>query len=201
MNNPTKIQQSLIDVDDTVLVIIDVQDHFLQKYDRQKSQRVVANIVWLLHVANHLNVPVVAMAEDIENTGALSQAIANALPPDTKVHDKDFFGLAGNPEILEAVNATGRNTAICVGMETDVCVAQSAIGLVGEGYNVVTLRDAVASMDCDEEVGLSRMRDAGVAISSVKALYYEWLRSVSRLDALKNIAPELEKLKPNSLVL
>jgi len=87
-------------------------------------------------------------------------------------------------------------------METDVCVAQSAINLLAAGYNVVTLRDAVASMDADEEVGLGRMRDAGVAISSVKALYYEWLRSVSRLVNLGNKVPELKTtLRPSGLVL
>ena len=87
-------------------------------------------------------------------------------------------------------------------METDVCVAQSAIGLLSEGYNVVTLRDAVASMNADEEIGIGRMRDAGVAISSVKALYYEWLRSVTKTVNLGKKVPELETtIRPENLVL
>lgn len=86
-------------------------------------------------------------------------------------------------------------------METDVCVAQSAIGLLGEGYKVVTLQDAVASMDADEEIGLNRMRNAGVVISSTKALYYEWIRSVSRSASLKNRLAELEAMRPSTLVL
>jgi len=201
MSRASDIQMSLIDVDDCVLVVIDIQDHFLNKYDRAKGQKVVANVAWLLRVAQHLDVPVVAMAEDIEHSGPLNQTIRDALPKGTKVHNKDFFGLAGNPDILADAQASGRRTAVCVGMETDVCVAQSAIGLVGEGFKVVTLRDAVASMEPDEEVGLGRMRDAGVAISSVKALYYEWLRSVSRTASLENKAPELEDLRPATLVL
>jgi len=201
MSRASDIQMSLIDVDDCVLVVIDIQDHFLNKYDRAKGQKVVANVAWLLRVAQHLDVPVVAMAEDIEHSGPLNQTIRDALPKGTKVHNKDFFGLAGNPDILADAQASGRRTAVCVGMETDACVAQSAIGLVGEGFKVVTLRDAVASMEPDEEVGLGRMRDAGVAISSVKALYYEWLRSVSRTASLENKAPELEDLRPATLVL
>jgi len=201
MSNVSDIQKSLVDVDDCVLLVIDIQDYFLKKYDQAKSQALVGKVVWLLHVAQHLNVPVVAMAEDIDRTGSLHQAIQDALPPGTEVHDKDFFGLAGNSDFLADVASSGRKTAVCVGVETDVCVAQSAIGLVGHGYNVVALQDAVASMDADEAVGLGRMRDAGVAISSVKALYYEWLRSVSRTQDLKSKAPELEALRPATLTL
>ncbi|MCP5083773.1 MAG: isochorismatase family protein [Alphaproteobacteria bacterium] len=201
MSNVSDIQRSLVDVDDCVLLVIDIQDYFLQKYDQAKSQALVGKVVWLLHVAQHLNVPVVAMAEDIERTGSLHPAIQDALPPGTQVHNKDLFDLAGNSAILADVAASGRKTAVCVGVETDVCVAQSAIGLIGQGYKVVALQDAVASMDADEVVGLGRMRDAGVAISSVKALYYEWLRSVSRTQDLKSKAPELESLCPETLTL
>ena len=202
MNKPSHIQKSLVNVDDSVLVLIDIQDHFLNKYDQAKSQSLVSKVSWLLNVAEHLGVPVVAMAEAIELSGPLTQTIQDALPNGTKVHNKDFFGIAGNPEILNEVAATGRKTAICIGVETDVCVAQSAIGLLSEGYNVVTLRDAVASMDADEEIGIGRMRDAGVAISSVKALYYEWLRSVTRTVNLGKMVPELETtIRPENLVL
>ena len=202
MSTPSHIQKSLVNVDDSVLVLIDIQDHFLNKYDQAKSQSLVGKVSWLLNVAEHLGVPVVAMAEAIEISGPLTQTIQDALPNGTKVHNKDFFGIAGNPEILDEVAATGRKTAICIGVETDVCVAQSAIGLLSEGYNVVTLRDAVASMDADEEIGIGRMRDAGVAISSVKALYYEWLRSVTKTVNLGKKVPELETtIRPENLVL
>jgi nicotinamidase-related amidase len=202
MSTPSHIQKSLVNVDDSVLVLIDIQDHFLNKYDQAKSQSLVSKVSWLLNVAEHLGVPVVAMAEAIELSGPLTQTIQDALPKETKVHNKDFFGIAGNPEILDEVAATGRKTVICIGVETDVCVAQSAIGLLSEGYNVVTLRDAVASMNADEEIGIGRMRDAGVAISSVKALYYEWLRSVTKTVNLGKKVPELETtMRPENLVL
>lgn len=201
MSISSNLQKSLVDVDDSVLVVIDVQDYFLNKYDWAKSRRLVGNVAWLLLLASHLGVPVVAMAEDIERTGSLNQAIRDALPEGTKIHDKDFFGLVGNSEILADVKSTGRGTAVCVGVETDICVAQSAIGLLGEGYKVAILQDAVASMDADEEIGLNRMRDAGVVISSTKALYYEWIRSVSRNANLKNTLLELEALRPTTLVL
>ncbi len=199
--NRSDSQRHLVEREDSVLVIIDAQDCFLDKYDRAKKQRVVAHIAWLAQAAHHLDVPVVAMAEDIQRSGTLNQIVLDALPPDTVVHDKDFFSLVDNEKILEAVEATGRRTAVCVGTETDVCVAQSAIGLLNHGYRVVVLQDAVASLDSDEEIGIGRMRDAGAGVSSVKAIYYEWLRSISATVSLKNDVPDLQALRPPTLVL
>jgi nicotinamidase-related amidase len=192
MSKNTDIRKSLVDVDDSVLVVIDIQDHFLNKYDAAVSKPLLEKVVWLLKIAECLEVPVVAMAEDIDNAGNLNNAILDALPNELKVHNKNAFGLAGNTEILADVEATGRKTAILVGTETDVCVAQSALGLMECGYQVVVLKDAIATTAGDEQTGLDRMRDAGAAISSVKAITYEWLRTVQNTTELFEKFPELE---------
>ena len=192
MNKNIDIKKSLVNVEDSVLVVIDIQDSFLEKYDAEVSQPLIEKVVWLLRIAGHLNVPVVAMAEDIDNAGNLNQSVRNALPGDVRLHNKNAFGLAGNPEILAAVEETGRNTAILVGTETDVCVAQSALGLMQRGYRVVVLKDAIATTAGDEETGLNRMRDAGAAISSVKAITYEWLRTVKNTIELFEKFPQLK---------
>ena len=91
---------------------------------------VAEKAAWLIQVAKHLSVPIIAMGEDIEKMGSLNQAILDVLPQDTKIYNKDYFGLASNPEIVMTVEVTGRKTAVLLGMETDVCVAQSALGLM-----------------------------------------------------------------------
>ncbi len=192
MNKNTDIKKSLVEVDDSVLIVIDIQDSFLKKYDDAVGKRLLEKVGWLLQVVGHLSIPVVAMAEDIDNAGSLSTDILNALPEGVKVHNKNAFGLAGNPEILADVEMTQRNTAILVGTETDVCVAQSALGLIECGYRVVVLKDAVATTAGDEEIGLNRMREAGTAISSVKAITYEWLRSVQNTTDFFKKYPHLE---------
>ncbi len=192
MSKNTDIKKSLVDVDDSVLVVIDIQDHFLIKYDDTVGEQLVEKVVWLLKIAGHLNVPVVAMAEDIDNAGNMARDILDALPEDVKVHNKNAFGLTGNTDILADVEATRRKTAILVGTETDVCVAQSALGLMECGYQVVVLKDAVTTTAGDAETGLNRMRDAGAAISSVKAITYEWLRSVQNTTEFFKKFPELE---------
>ena len=192
MSRNTDIRKSLVEADDSVLLVIDIQDHFLDKYDPAVSKPLVEKAAWLLKVAAQLEIPIVAMAEDINRAGSLNESILNALPDGVHVHDKQVFGLAGNPEILAAVEATNRNTAVLMGTETDVCVAQSALGLIECGYRVVVLADAVATTAGDEQTGLNRMRDAGAALSSVKAITYEWLRSVPNTNELFEKFPELD---------
>jgi len=187
----TDIRKSLVEVEDSVLVVIDIQDSFLRKYDASIGKPLLEKVVWLLKIAAHMNMPVVAMAEDIDNADNLHQSILSALPPGTRVHNKNTFALTDNPPILSDLEATRRNTAILVGMETDVCVAQSALGLMQCGYQVVVLEDAVATTTGGAQIGLGRMRDAGDAISSVKAITYEWLRSVQNSNALFDRVPAL----------
>ncbi len=201
MGSRPNLQKSLIDVNDSVLVVIDIQDYFLNKYDNSKSQALLAKAAWLIHMARRLDVPIVAMAEDIEHTEPLTKVVQDALPEEIVVHNKDFFGLAGNPVILADIESKNRGTAICIGLETDVCVAQSAIGLVEAGYKVAVARDAIATSDPDEEIGIGRMRDAGVAISSVKGVFYEWIRGVSNFDAFERKFNDFGSMTPPNLIL
>ena len=170
------------------LVVIDVQDCFLAKLDPPERAAVVSRIAWLVRVAGVLDVPVIAMAEDIMRQQSLAPEVADVLPSDCVVHDKLVFGLAGQPEILAAVEQTRRSDMILVGLETDVCVAQSALGLLDAGYRVAALEDAIASSaSADHARGIDRMRRAGAIITSVKGLYYEWVRDVATDDRVKAV--------------
>jgi nicotinamidase-related amidase len=178
MPKNTPVHSSLIDVADCCLVLIDVQKVFLGKLPKNAAKKLVRRLAWLLKVAVRLGVPVVATAEDIGVNGSLVSKLAKALPPDTTIHNKLSFDLSADPAILGAVRDTGRGTAVLVGLETDVCVAHSAMGLLGQGYRVVVLRDAAASPGAAHAYGLARIQGAGALISDVKSLYYEWLRTV-----------------------
>ncbi len=202
MSKRTDIKKSLIDVSDSVLIVIDIQDSFLTRYGSKVSKPVVEKTVWVIKLAQVLAVPIVAMAEDIDRSGSLNQSILDALGKNITVHDKYSFGLAGQPEILAEIESTGRKTAILVGMETDVCVAQSALGLMEKGFQVAVLKDVVATTTGDEDIGIDRMRQAGAVISSVKAITYEWLRTVSNVDAaFDESTAGLEELVPDCLEL
>jgi len=178
------IKKSLIKVDDCVLIIIDVQDHFLAKLPSERAKRLVNRVGWLMEVAKILHVPMVVTAEEEKRYGGLIAVLAEKLPSGTKVLDKAVFNLAGQANILDAVRKNGRGVTVLAGMETDVCVAQSAIGLVQNGFQVVVLADVADSPGDGHVFGLERMRGAGVLVMSLKGLYYEWVRTVSMCNKL-----------------
>ena len=111
-------------------------------------------------------------------TAGPTRSIAERLPVGTPILAKPVFGLADVPEILAALEATGRRTAVLVGAETDVCIAQSAIGLLACGFRVVVVTDATFAPGAMHELGLRRIRDAGAELHHAKGVYYEWIRTL-----------------------
>ena len=99
--------------------------------------------------------------------------------------------LAGDPSIVEAIEQTRRNTCVLVGLETDVCVAHSALGLMQRGHRVVVVDDATGSPGTGHEFGLQRIRESGGLVLSVKGLFYEWTRTVERASQFRREHPEV----------
>lgn len=181
----------LFDRNDSILCVIDVQQVFLDKLEPDQAGPLVARIVWLIRAAGALGVPVIAIAEDVARNGPPVAAVRDALPEGTMVHDKRFFGLAGQADILSAVHASGRRQAVLCGLETDVCVAQSALGLKAAGFAVAAATDACGSPAPCHASGLARMRGAGIVETSVKGVYYEWVRDLDRLARVKPALADL----------
>ncbi len=181
--------QQLTDRDDSVLVVIDVQESFIEKLDAGIAGPLLNRIRWVVEMAVRLEIPLVVTAEDIEGHGATVPHVAEAFPDGTMEHNKMTFGLCGDPAILGAIESTGRRTAVLVGLETDVCVMQSALGLLQEGFRVVVLSDATGSPGDCHQAGISRMRDAGTVVSTVKGTFYEWVRTLRFVD--EHLDPEI----------
>ena len=184
---------SLIEVKDSLLIVIDIQPSFVKKEATDDNDSLLQRMVWVIKVANWLNVPLIVTAEDILHSGNISDEVAQILPPDTKIYNKMNFGLAAQSDILDAVQQTQRKTAVIIGYETDVCVTHSAIGLIDLGYKVVIVADATGSPGGAHQIGLERIRGAGGIIVSAKSLYYEWVRTVEKalaFEASGILAPE-----------
>jgi nicotinamidase-related amidase len=171
---------SLLDVTDSLLVAIDIQPSFVRKESEDGSDALLRRMCWVIKVANWLQVPLVVTAEDIHGNGSVSSEVAELLPPNAKIYNKMIFGLAAQPDILEAVRETKRNTAVLIGYETDVCIAHSALGLLDLGYRVAVVADATGSPGNAHQFGLERIRGAGGIIVSAKGLFYEWVRTVEK---------------------
>jgi len=175
----------LFDRDTSCLVVIDVQKYFLDKLPLDQRAPLVARIAWLMRVARALEIPIIATAEDIANDGPLVPELAALLPEGGTVFDKMVFGLADQPDIRAAIDASGRKDFVLVGLETDVCIAHSALGLAAAGHRVAALEDACGSPPPHHDAGIRRMRDAGVVITTVKGMHYEWVRDLATLAKLK----------------
>jgi nicotinamidase-related amidase len=171
----------LVDSDDSVLVVIDAQEGFfgdtLQPGDGEQGRQALARMTWLARVAKRLGVPAVITEEDPERNGPTFEPIATAFAEESAIV-KPTFGVTGTPSIVDRIERTGRHTAVLVGFETDVCVAQSAIGLKDRGMRVVVVEDAVFSPGEMHRRGLERIAAEGVELNHCKGLAYEWTRTL-----------------------
>jgi nicotinamidase-related amidase len=177
----------LVDSADSVLVVIDAQEGFfgdtLPPGDGEPGRQALARMTWLVKVAKRLGVPAVITEEDPERNGATFEPIAAVFPEEAAIV-KPTFAVTGTQPIVDRIEGTGRTTAVLVGFETDVCVAQSAIGLKERGMRVVVVEDAVFSPGEMHRRGLERIVAEGVELNHCKGLAYEWTRTLEKSRAV-----------------
>jgi nicotinamidase-related amidase len=188
----------LVERERSCLIVVDVQQCFLDKLPLQERGPLVQRMAWLMRVARALEIPVIATAEDVERNGPLVAELASLLPPGTMAFNKMIFGLMGQPDIRTAVAATRRDCFVLIGLETDVCIAHSALGLAAAGHRAVVIGDGCASPPPHHEHGLRRLRDAGIAVTSVKGIFYEWVRD---LEIYRRLQPQLGASLPEGMTL
>jgi nicotinamidase-related amidase len=179
----------LLEANDSVLLVIDVQPDFVDRVEVDRRAGMVERIAFLAATARHAGIPVIATVESPERWGELHPQLAPHLTG-APVLRKEVFGLGDDPAVLPIVEATGRRTAVLTGLETDVCVAHSALSLLDRGWRVICVGDAVASPGTAHDAGIERMRGAGVPVLCAKQVHYEWLRTVAAAQAFRAAHPE-----------
>ncbi|MFJ9344621.1 isochorismatase family protein [Streptomyces sp. NPDC101733] len=185
----------LIDRDDSTLVVIDVQTDFYPPrrldVDRLRFHEMVQRIAWITAIADRLRIPVVVTEEDPEHSGHTEPDITAVLPKEAVTLPKNAFAVWDNPDIAAAIEATGRATMVLVGIETDICVAHSAIQLHQAGKRVVVVHDATYSPDAAHENGLRRLAAHGIETLSTKELFYDWVRTNDDANTFHDAHPSL----------
>lgn len=156
------------------LVVIDIQEKLLPPI--YEKERLIRNSQLLIRLANILSLPVVATTQYARGLGQIVPEIASLLP-EVQPLDKLEFGCFGNGEFCSRVaRLSGRNTLLLCGMETHICVLQTALGALNQGLIIHVAADAVSSRtELNWKLGLDRMRDAGAVISSTEMMIYELL--------------------------
>jgi nicotinamidase-related amidase len=189
----------LIDPALSLLVVIDTQEGFVARLESERRQPFVSRVAFLIGVAGRLGIPVVTTVETPDQMGGLPAEVTQQLPAGCALYRKPVFGLAADAEIMSAIQGSERECVVLTGMETDVCVLHSAIGLREAGFRVAVVRDAVQSPGDAHEFGLDRLRQLGIELVSTKGLFYEWLRTVDAAYEFESEHPDLKA--PEDLIL
>ena len=179
-------QPAMIDQHDSILLVIDLQDGFLKKLTTERRESVIDHCRFVVETAVRFDIPLMVTVEDSPRNGMTTERVYGCIDPAAPQRDKRFFGLCSQPDLRDAMLEQPKRTAILIGMDTDVCVLQSAIGLLSNGFRTVIVSDATESPGRARDQGLARAQFFGAELISARGLYYEWIRSVEELDKLES---------------
>ena len=157
----------------SLLLIVDIQERLAPAI--LNADAVVANATKLIQAAQHLSVPILASEQYPKGLGHTVPTLQEKLPPDA-VFEKTHFSCFGEAGFAERLRQTQRDQIIICGMEAHVCVLQTAMDIQLAGLNVMVVADGVSSRRADSrELGIARMRDAGISIVSTEMVLFEWI--------------------------
>lgn len=175
--------------EDTALVVIDMQEPFLNvMHDRE---RLVANVRLLVQSAIVMHMPVLPTTQNRARLGDVAAEIVQDCKNSAVAQsiDKMAFSCAGADGFLDGLAALGRRQVLLCGLETHICVSQTALDLLHLGYQVHVAADAVSSRTMEKhKLGMERLRDCGILPCAAEAAVYEWLREAGT-PAFKAILP------------
>jgi len=174
----------------TVLVVVDVQETFRPLI--HDMGHVIANSSRLMRFCERLELPVIVTEHYPEKLGRTVPELAGLTAGGAPV-EKISFSCAGDPGFLERLHATGRDQVILCGIETHVCVYQTARDLMSDGFQVVVAADAVSSRQVsNRNLGLAYLRDLRVQVMTTEMIMFELLR-VARTPEFKAVADVLKE--------
>ncbi|HET6497511.1 MAG TPA: isochorismatase family protein [Coriobacteriia bacterium] len=168
----------LVSRSEMVLVIIDVQERLAAAMTRREE--VVLACGRLARAAAMLGVPIIVTRQYPQGLGLTVAVLEETLSDlradgaDVTQVDKTAFCCADESHFSEALASTGRTQVVICGMETHICVAQTALVLASEGLDVHVPADACCSrLDPAHEVALARMRASGITVTWTESVMYE----------------------------
>ena len=176
----------LMDKKESCLVVIDVQEKLAPFVNM--SDAMIARCRWLLSLAQTLEVPRVICEQYPKGLGSTVAPLQGFGQVLSKVH----FSCFEDSTIRSHVAALYKKQLLLIGIETHVCVLQTALGFLQDGYEVFVVVDAVsARSEFDHKYALKRMKAAGVVLVSSEMVFFEWVKQAG--------TPEFKTLSSNFL--
>ncbi len=163
--------------DEAMLVFVDVQGKLHEMMDGKDV--LDGNLTRMIQCAKLLELPILGTEQIPEKLGATSEPFRSLLI-DVPVFGKSAFSCCGEPKFMGAFRAAGSRQAILVGIETHVCIYQTAIDLLEDGVEVFVAADAVSSRSPEnKERALQAMRDAGAQVIPTETVLFALLRDAA----------------------
>lgn len=185
--------QRLLDRERSALMVIDVQASLTPLVIQHT--KMVWNIGRLVRVAKELKVVVHATEQYPQGLKATVDSLAPLLPPR---HEKLDFSVAGCQGLIDQIAATETSQIVLTGIETHICVLQSAMDLLAAGFDVFVVTDGVSARGAeDHNVALKRLRDEGAQLVTTEGTIFEWCQSASH-SAFKKISAIVREPAPET---
>ncbi|GED19033.1 hydrolase [Kurthia gibsonii] len=175
-----------MNLEQTAVVLIDVQGRLATLMNRHEET--LRKLEQLLKGAKTLELPIVWLEQYPRGLGPTVDSLAEILSPITKPIEKITFSAWGTDEFKEALIASGKKQILLCGIETHICVYQTAKDLKAAGFHVEVAADAVDSRcELDREIALRRFEQENIPLTTVEMALFELLK-VAKGDAFKQIS-------------
>ena len=175
----------MLTTQNTCLVLIDIQEKLLPVMN--DPEQVVKNTSVLIQAAKSLDVPILWCQQVPKALGQTVGELSSLLDGLEPIN-KSSFSCGGDEQFIEQIDALKPRTAILCGIETHVCVFQTATDLIQKGLDVHVIADATSSRTQENKgIGINRMVKAGAVISSTEMLLFELLRN-ARHEKFRELA-------------
>lgn len=161
--------------ENSLLLLIDVQEKLVNALDKDVIVKRVYNLV---KSAKLLSIPVVVTEQYPKGLGVTVPSVADELPEDASVFEKVSFNALDADGVLDKIKSYSKKQIVICGIETHICVHQTAAALLREGFEVYVAKDACASRSKYEfKQGIELMQSNGAKISCMEIILFEWLKT------------------------
>jgi len=176
----------MLNIKDTALVVIDVQGKLAQLMDQKEA--LFANLERIIKGAQALGLPILWTEQVPEKLGETTPQIRELLVDSAEPISKSSFSCCGHPPFMDTFQGLQRQQVLLTGIETHICVYQTALDLLNLGYEVHLVADAVSSRTAaNKQIALERIKGAGALLTSTEMALFELLR-VAEGDKFRQIA-------------
>lgn len=166
---------ALLPQEDSVLMVIDMQGNLYESM--QDKPFLLENVRKLIRGMQVFGIPVIVTEQIPEKLGPTIEPVVSLLPDAPRIPKSDF-SCCGEEKIMKALKALERQQVLLCGIETHVCVYQTAVDLLGFGYDVHLVADAVSSRTAlNREIGIRKLRDEGARLASTEMVLFELIRT------------------------